>query len=169
MFAQTLFTDMPLSTENCFVRIVFEKQNGFFLRKPLTVVDLFVLWMVETQSCRYRQALALNTKKTGYAIRFRSSLRPVWYNHICDIRVAIACCMHGWRYFGHFAWTSLYRIYRSIAYRVCTEPHRILNSILTPSWTLRYGSVGYLPSKYPRVYFGAYPPGHTLASFVTFF
>lgn len=145
-----------------------EKQNSFFLRKPPTVVDLFVLWMVETQSCRYRQTLALNTKKLGIPSP------PVLYygqHDTSNMWHSSSYCMlqHVWRYFGHFAWTSLYRIYRSIANRICTEPHRIVYIIFPPCWTLRYGSVGYLPWKYPRVYFGAYPTEHTLASFVTFF
>ena len=47
------------------------------------------------------------TKKTGYVAFFHCSWQSAWYQ-ICDIRVANACGIRGWRSLGFYAWTSSY-------------------------------------------------------------
>ena len=99
-FCAKLCTNMPRSTCRRLVQKKKWETHVFFLRKRLNTTDLFEgLWLVGTHFFGASATARSFTKKTGYLTLFHCSWRSAWYQ-ICDIWVAMACGIRGWRKFG---------------------------------------------------------------------
>ena len=109
---------MPWST---WKRLVQQKNGSFFFLPTVNAYQYLTSLKVCDRSGHTFGASGSprSFKKNGHVTLFHCSWRSAWYQ-ICDIRVANACGIRGWRNLEFYAWNSSYFVHY---FETCTTEY----------------------------------------------